>query len=135
MTAASNYLENALLNHTLTGTAYAQPGTRYIGLFRNVSTNAALNLEQGVLTDEVVGGSYARQIIQFAGSVAGTAATSNTVTFPTASAPWGTITHVAIMDAPSSGNVLFWGQVIQPKNIDTGDTFQVFAGNLTVTLA
>jgi hypothetical protein len=59
MTAASNYLENKVLDHVLTATAYTQPGTRYLALFNNTSTNAAANLEAGTLTDEVTTSSSA----------------------------------------------------------------------------
>jgi molecular chaperone DnaK (HSP70) len=34
-----------------------------------------------------------------------------------------------------SGTVLFWGAVTTAKTIDTGDTFQVSSGNLTIALA
>lgn len=135
MSAASNYLENKVLDHVLTATSYTAPGTRYLGLFTNTSGNAATNLEAGTLTDEVSGGSYARMPVTFAAASSGTSATNATVTFPTASANWGTITHVAVMDAATSGNVLFWGAVTTSKTIETGDTFQVSSGNLTVSLA
>ena len=135
MSAASNYLENAVLNHVLTATEYTQPAARYLGLFTNTSTNAAANLEAGTLTDEISGGSYARQTVAFAAASNGTSATNATVTFPAATANWGTVTHVAVMDAATSGNVLFWGAVTTAKTIETGDTFQVTSGNLTVSLA
>jgi hypothetical protein len=135
MSAASNYLENKVLDHVLTATAYSQPSGRHLALFTNTSTNAAANLEAGTLTDEVSGGSYARQSVAFAAASNGTSATNATVTFPAASANWGTITHVAVMDAATAGNVLFWGAVTTAKTIETGDTFQVTSGNLTVSLA
>jgi hypothetical protein len=135
MSAASNYLENKVLDHVLTATAYTQPAARYLGLFKNTSTNAAANLEAGTLTDEISGGSYARQTVAFAAASNGTSATNATVTFPAATANWGTVTHVAVMDAATAGNVLFWGAVTTAKTIETGDTFQVTSGNLTVSLA
>jgi hypothetical protein len=135
MSAASNYLENKVLDHVLTATAYTQPAARYLGLFKNTSGNAAANLENGTLTDEISGGAYGRQIVAFAAASNGTSATNATVTFPAATANWGTVTHVAVMDAASAGNVLFWGAVTTPKTIETGDTFQVTLGNLTVSLA
>lgn len=135
MSAASNYLENKVLDHVLTSTSYTAPGTRYLGLFTNTSGNAAANLEAGTLTDEVSGGSYARKAVTFAAASGGTSATNATVTFDAASASWGTITHVAVMDQLTGGNVLFWGAVTTAKTIDTGDTFQVTSGNLTISLA
>ena len=135
MSAASNFLENKILDHVLKNTAYTQPSSLYVGLFTNTSGNAATNLEAGTLTDEVSGGSYARQTATFAAASGGTAATSATITFPTASASWGTITHVSVLDNSTGGNVLFWGAVTTSKTIDSGDTFQITSGNLTISLA
>lgn len=135
MSAASNYLENAVLDHVLGGTAYSQPATLYLGLFTNDSGSAAANLEAGTLTDEISGGSYARETVTFAAASGGSAATNATVTFTTATANWGTITHVAVLDASTAGNVLFYGAVTTSKTIESGDTFQVSSGNLTISLA
>ena len=137
MSAASNYLENKVLDHVLTATAYTQPGTRYLALFTNTSTNAAANLEAGTLTDEIStsGTAYIRKAVTFAAASSGSSATNATVTFDAATATWGTITHIAVMDAESSGNVLFYGAVTTAKLIESGDTFQVSSGNLTVSLA
>ena len=67
----------------------------------------------------------------------GSISTNATITFPTATASFGTITCIAIMDSDveGSGNVLFYGQVTTAKAIDTGDTFQISSGNLTVSLS
>ena len=137
MSAASNYLENKVLDHVLTATSYSAPSTRYLALFLNTSGNAATNLEAGTLTDEVStsGSAYIRKAVTFAAASGGTSATNATVTFDTATANWGTITHVAVMDAETSGNVLFYGAVTTSKTIETGDTFQVSSGNLTISLA
>jgi hypothetical protein len=141
MSAASDYLENEVLDHVLGKGArdFTSPANLYLALFNNTSTNAATNLEAGTLTDEVStsGTAYARKSVAFAAASSGSAATNATVTFDTATASWGSITHVAIMDGDTEGsdNVLFWGAVTTAKTIDTGDTFQVTSGNLTVSLA
>ena len=139
MSAASNYLENKVLDHVLTATAYTQPGTRYLALFTNTSTNAAANLEAGTLTDEIStsGTAYSRKAVTFAAASSGSSATNATVTFDAATASWGTVTHIAIMDGGTAGagNVLFYGAVTTSKLIESGDTFQVSSGNLTVSLA
>lgn len=135
MSAASNYLENALLDHTLRNTPFGQPASLYLGLFTNDSGQAASNLEGGVLTDEISGGSYVRETITFGAASGGSASSNATVTFTTATANWGTITHVAVMDAATAGNVLFYGAVTTSKTIESGDTFQVSSGNLTISLA
>lgn len=130
MSAASDYLENKVLDHVLGGSTYTQPSTIYVGLW-----TADDGLESGTLTSEVSGGSYAREAITFDAASGGSADSAATVTFPTATANWGTITHVALMDASTSGNVLFHGSVTTSKTIESGDTFQISAGNLTISLA
>lgn len=131
MGAASNYLENKILDHVLTSTAYTQP-SRYLALFTSDPG------ETGSLSGEIStsGTAYSRQAVTFAAASSGTSATNATVTFSAATASWGTITHVAVMDGSTAGagNVLFYGAVTTSKTIDTGDTFQVTSGNLTVSL-
>lgn len=130
MTAFSNFLENKILDHTLRGSAgaYTAPTTIYVGLFTASPTDANSGTE-------VSGGSYARQAITF-GTAAASGSISNTatVTFPTATASWGTITHIGLYDAVSAGNLLYWGAVTQSKTIASGDTFSITTGNLTITL-
>lgn len=142
MTAASDFLENKVLDHVLrySTAPYVAPTTLYLALFVNTSGNAATNLEAGTLTDEVATAgttAYARKTVTFAAASSGSSATNATVTFDTATASWGTITHVAIVDGGTrgAGNVLFYGAVTTSKTIDTGDTFQVTSGNLTISLA
>ena len=138
MSAASNYLENKILDHVLTATAYTQP-SRYLALFTGTASTTKDNLEAGTLTNEVstAGTAYARQAVTFAAASSGTSATNATVTFPAATASFGTITCIAVMDSDveGSGNVLFYGEVTTAKAIDSGDTFQVSSGNLTISLA
>jgi hypothetical protein len=64
------------------------------------------------------------------------------VTFPQADADYdsagsqgNTITHIALLDASSSGNVLFYGALGTTKQVTNGDTFQINAGSLTISLA
>ena len=141
MSAASNYLENKLLDHTLRGAAgaYTAPTTLYVALFLNTSGQAATNLEANATSDEVTTNGtngYIRKAITFNPASNGTSVSAATVTFdPCLLVNWGTITHVAIMDAVTAGNVIFWGGVTSPKTIEVGDTFQITAGSLTISLA
>lgn len=141
MSAASNYLENKVLDHTLRyGSApYTAPTTLYLALFNNTSTNTAANLEAGTLTDETStsGSAYARKAITFSAASGGTSASNATVTFDAATSNWGTITHIAIMDGGTAGagNVLYWGALTTSKLIETGDTMQFVSTNVSVSLA
>jgi len=127
MSAASNYTETLALTWLLTNSAATRPTAWHIALFTSDPTDAGTGTE-------VSGTSYARQSVTF--TVSGdTASNSATVTFPAAGSNWGTISHVGVYDASSSGNLLFHGAVTTPKAIDTGDTFQITGGNLDITLA
>lgn len=131
MSAASDYLEDALLDHVLGGTTYTQPSNVYLGLW-----TADDGLEAGTQTSEVSGNGYSRVAITFGAASDGDAANSAAITFAAASGgAWGTITHVAVMDADESGNVLFHGAVTTSKTIADGDQFSIAIGNLTISLA
>lgn len=127
MTAFSDYLENALLDATLRNLPYTSPASVYLGLHVS-STN---DDNSGT---EVSGGNYARTEITFGVPNNGSVANDATVTFPTSTASWGTVTHFGIYDQGSGGNLLYWGALSVSKTVDSGDIFTVPTGNLTVTL-
>jgi len=130
MAEMSNYLENAMLNATLNNTAFTTVATPYISLHTADPTDDGSGAE-------VSGGSYARTSASFAtaSGTGGSIATDADVTFPTATASWGTVTHIGIWDASSSGNLLYHTALDSSKTIDSGDIFKITSGNLTVTLA
>lgn len=127
LSAASNYLEDKLIDHALATTAFTAPSAVYVALFTSDPTDAGTGTE-------VSGGGYVRQSASFAAASGGSASTSATVTFPTATGNYGTVTHVGVFDAVSTGNLLFHGAVTTSKTIETGDTFQISSGNLTISL-
>ena len=141
MSAASDYLEDALLDHVLSNTAYTSPTTVYVGLATSdPSTGSTLeNLEAGTLTDEISasGTAYARKAVTFGAASGGRSTTKANFTFDAATSNWGEVTHVFIADGATAGagNVLFYGALDTAKTIESGDTFQITTGNLTVTLA
>jgi len=128
MAEFSNYLENALINATLRNTAYTSPTTVYVSLYTSDPTDADTGTE-------VSGGSYARTSVTFDAPSNGVTQNSADVTFPTATASWGTVSHIGVHDASTSGNLLFHTALDTAKTIDSGDIFKIETGNLTVTLA
>jgi len=128
MAEFSNYLENALINAVLRNTSYTSPATVYVSLYTSDPTDA----DSGT---EVSGGSYARTSVTFGAPSNGVSTNSADVTFPTATASWGTVTHIGIHDASTSGNLLFHTPLDTSKTIDSGDIFKITSGNLSVTLA
>jgi len=128
MAEMSNYLENALIDATLRNTSYTSPTTVYVALHTADPTDAGTGAE-------VSGGSYDRTLVTFGAPSDGASSNSADVTFPTATASWGAVTHIGIWDASSSGNLLYHTALDSSKTIDSGDIFKITATNLTVTLA
>lgn len=146
MASMSNYLENKILDHIFRATSYSQPSTIAIAL----CTAAPSDSSTGSTITEVSGGSYARVDLSApanatwngthgntTGASSGTDGTienASTITFPTASADWGTVTHVAICDATTNGNLLFYGALTVSKVVSNGDTFTFQASQLSIQI-
>ncbi len=128
MADMSNFLENSLVNATLRNTTYTSPATVYVALFTTDPTDANTGTE-------VTGGSYARTSVAFAAPSNGAAASSADCTFPTCTSTWGTVSHIGIFDASTSGNLLYHTPLDTSKTIETGDIFKIASASLTVTLA
>jgi hypothetical protein len=130
MSEMSNYLENALINVTLRATSYTAPTTVYVSLWTSNPTDAGSGTE--VSTS---GTSYARTAVTFGAPSDGASTNNADVTFPTATASWGTVGWIGINDASTSGNLLYHTALDTAKAIDSGDIFKIASGNLSVTLA
>ena len=128
MAEISNYLENALINGTLRATTFTAPTTIYIGLFTSDPTDAGSGTE-------VSGGSYARKSVTFAAPSDGASASNADVTFDQATGNWGTITHIGLFDALTTGNLLYHTALDVTKLIQINDIFKINSGSLTVTLS
>jgi hypothetical protein len=128
MAEMSNFLEDALINATLRNTTYTSVATVYVSLWTSDPTDAGSGTE-------VSGGSYARTAVTFGAPSNGASTNSADVTFPTATASWGTVGWIGINDAATSGNLLYHTALDTAKAIDSGDIFKISTGNLSVTLA
>ena len=123
----SNFLEYELLDHLFNIGSYAAPAT-YVGLSTADPGEDAAGLA------EPAGGSYARVQITTWGRTASEVDTDSLVSFPAATASWGTITHAAIFDALTAGNMLLSFALDSSKSVDSGDTARFAAGELNITL-
>jgi hypothetical protein len=128
MSEFSNYLENALINAVLRNTTYTSPATVYVSLWTSDPTDAGSG-------NEVSGGSYARTSVTFGSPSNGVTSNDADVSFPQATASWGTVGWIGLNDASTSGNLLFHTALDTSKTIDSGDIFKIATGSLTVTLA
>lgn len=128
MAEMSNYLENALINATLRNTSYTSPTTVYMGLYTSDPTDANTGTE-------VSGGSYTRMAVTMGAPSNGVSTNSAAIEFPQASGSWGTVGWIGILDATSSGNLLYHTALDTSKTISSGDIFKIAIGGLSVTLA
>lgn len=126
MTAMSDYLESALLNHVLRNVSYTPPTTLYLAFYTAAPTDSGGGTE-------VTGGSYARQAVTFAAPTggAGTSVNSNTITFT--SMPASTVVAIGILDAASNGNLLLRHTLPTPKTYGAGENVTIAPGDLVVT--
>lgn len=136
MAAFSDYYEAQILNDMFRTTARTRPAAIWIALYTAAPSDSGGGTE-------VTGGSYARvQVTQAdanwnapgAGAGAALIDNVNAITFATATANWGTITHVGIFDASTAGNLLMWGALTASKVVNSGDTFRFAAGDLDISL-
>jgi len=127
MGSFSDYFENKIIDHMLRNQAFTPPSTLYVALYTVAPTDAGGGTE-------VSGGSYARQAVTFSAASGGATSNSADITFPQATADWGTIVAVGILDASSGGNLLAWGALTANKTVNSGDQFKITAGNLTLSV-
>ncbi len=122
----SDFLEDKLINHVLRNTAYTSPTTVYAALYTVTPSDSAGGTE-------VTGGAYARQAMAVdAPSPAGETQNTAEISFPVATASWGTVLAASLMDAVTAGNLLYWGDVTPNKLVSTDDQFKFAAGAFQV---
>lgn len=130
----SDIFEKKVLDHIFRNASLGLDATNvWVGLFTVGPTDSTAGTE-------VTGGSYARVAVIRTGAgwnaaTGALALTDNTgaVTFPAATASWGTVTHFAIHDAATVGNILYWADVAIAKLISSGDTAVFAAGAIDIT--
>lgn len=126
MSIKTDYLEGKVVEHVLRNVTFTSPTAVFAALLTGVA-----NAETAAVT-EVSGGSYARQGVTFGAQSGGVCANSVAITFPTATANWGTVTHVGIYDAVSSGNALYILSLTTSQGVSTGQTASFAVGSLQV---
>lgn len=130
----SDFLEAKILDHVLGGPDFVRPLTVYLALSTTTPTDA------GGIT-EPSGGAYARQAvtnnaINFPAAT-GTNPTEKkngtVITFPVATAAWGTIVGWALFDATPGGNMLYYGDITPSKVVGLDDQPKFAVNGLKVT--
>ena len=130
MAALSDYAEKLLLDFLMTTGTATRPTNWYVALYTGAPSDSGGGTE-------VSAGGYARQSVSFnaASSPGGTTSNSNEVSFTASGGDYGTVTHMGIFDASSSGNLLWHGALTASKTVADGDTLTFAVGNIDLTMA
>ena len=106
-----------------------------------LTTTAYVSLHTGSPDDtgslEVSGGAYARQgpiTFTSAGSNPTVASNSAILTFPQATAAWGTVGWFGLWTAASGGTFQGSGALTAPGPVNNADTARFLPGSLTITV-
>jgi hypothetical protein len=124
--------QNAAVN-AMFGDAKAagQPANLYVALFVGGAPGTGT---------EVTGNGYARVLVAntnaaWSTATAGVKTNLGSVTFlPAGPANWGTVTHVALFDALTAGNMWDWGALDVSTAVNSGWTAKFAAGQLRVSV-
>ena len=120
-TFARNAVVNALLrNTTLTGIA------PFVALYIGDPYGAGAEVS-------TVGTNYSRQSVTFSAPSNGATSSSNTISFGVASASYGgTVSHFALMDNSTGGNILYADALTVAQTVNTGNEPKFAATAITV---
>lgn len=125
----SDYLENKLLDHVLKTAEYTVPTNIYVAL------STADPKDDGSGLAEPSGKGYARVKCNVWDAAASRAIeNTNPVEFAEAEGDWGEITHFAIFDAVTEGNILAHGDLTVSKTTGAGDVVGFAVGGIDILL-
>jgi hypothetical protein len=133
--AKTLYCANATISQLMGNTAIPWNSNTdlWVGLFTSNPTSA------GTQTSEANYTSYARVAVVRSSWLnapsSGASANAGAITFPQATGGSSTVSYFALLDAVTSGNMLFFGALTTPVAITTNITPSFTAGALTVTEA
>jgi hypothetical protein len=134
MAALTDHAENLLLNFLMTTGTATRPTNWYVALYTSAPNDASTGSSGGT---EVSGNGYSRQSVSWAAAsgTGGTTSNSGVVTFTASGGSFGTVTHLAIADASSGGNLLWHGAMTSSKAVADGDSLQFAVGAIDLTIA
>src|SRR3712207_1700600 len=110
MANLSDYAENVLLDWLMGGATPTRPTTRYLALYTSAPSDSGGGTE-------VSGSGYARQAVTCAAASGGTTSNVNAPSFTASGGSFGTVTHVGVLDALTSGNLLWHGAMAASKTV------------------
>jgi len=130
MPSKSTYLANTVLDLLLGGSAFSAPTTLYAALF------TAMPSASGGGT-EVSGTGYARAAVantpaNWPAAAAGAKSNGTAISFGTSGGSWGVVVGMALYDAATGGNLLYFLTLTIPVTISANEAVQIPAGSFVV---
>ena len=123
----SNYLADKLIDATVRNIPYDTPVKVWIALYTTDPTKVDVGAE-------VKEPSYNRQEVVMSAPVDGKSENSAQIDFSEATSNWGKITHIGIRDEAYDGNLLYFTELENAKDILSGDQFRINVAKLKLTL-
>ncbi len=129
----TRFLRELLHDYWLGKQAFVVPATLYVGLF-----TTATDIDGG--GTEVTGGAYARVAVTNNNTnwpdadTNGDKSNGAIIQFPTPTASWGTITHFALLDAATAGNMFAQAALTVSKAINIDDDVEFPIGDIDSNL-
>lgn len=120
----SDTLENQILDHFTGNGTWTPPATIYVALFIGDPDGAG---------SEVVAGDYARVAGSFGAASGGSCSNDGLIDFGEAASDWGEVTHFALYDAATLGNMQASGTLDATANITSGEDVSFPVGSLILT--
>lgn len=139
MGSKSDYAEKVVLDALLGQVSLPALPNLWVALYTTGTLTDASTGSSPVAV-EVTGGGYARVKISNDLSTwpaaSGTSPSTKTngipIAWAAATASWGTVTQWALCDAPTGGNIIYYGSFATPTTIAFGDQASLPAGSLKV---
>lgn len=136
MSAKTNYLENKLIDFLLRGQPYTPGPSTFLALFTSATSDSGGGTE-------VSGGGYARVDVPstlaswaatdgagtttVSGGTGGQTSNNAAISLPDRTADWGVVTHFALFDAQTGGNMLLHGPLDSSVSLVQGTVPVQFA--------
>jgi hypothetical protein len=124
----TNYLADRLIKATVGTVPWTTPDTVYLALYTEDPT------KEGLSSSEVNQASYSRKEVTFTNPVDGVATNANKIEWGTATSDWGNVSYIGVLDSASSGFMLYFTALDNPKEILSGDQFIINVNQLQLTL-
>lgn len=130
--SATDYLEAEILDHIFGKGDFTPPTNLYVAL---LTAEAADDDDTGAELTEATYTGYARKQTSASDWTrsGSTMSNGNAITFAACTAGTSTVTHFALCDAATDGNVLFKGALSASLAVSDGITPEFAAGELDVT--